>query len=933
VPELISPTKSNSLIVQRLAVEELLRLRRSDSAERFAETFRHSTVDPNPHQIEAAAFALQRLSSGGALLCDEVGLGKTIEAGLVISQFRAESRNHILIIVPLALARQWQVELQDLFGISATIIGGEDSWHSSARGVHIIGREAASANKLRSHLRDKGLWDLIVVDEAHEMFATIHTRFNKRNGKYLKDLSKGTARRAASIKELMEGSPVLLLTATPIQNNLLELWALVQYVDPDQQILGTFNEFNSIFVSGEGGRGIVPGTEEMLRSRLSLVLKRTLRKQAQPFMKTPFRSRQVHTANFNPGAMEISLYSAVTAWLNQERLAAYKKTHRRLLALQLRRRMASSPEALLSTLEKIRERMELIKTTGRYPVSESTDEEFEFADDSDREDEAEVEVDFDALNQDLQTITKLHELASNVVSQNSDFKKKKLLEVINQVATYAKEGVSSDKLVIFTESKKTLESLFSYLENNGFKDQVTTFSGANEGYVGERALKLWEAEVGAHMSSKPDPAAMIRGALIHEFKNVTKILIATEAGAKGLNLQFCNCLVNYDLPWNPQRIEQRIGRVHRYGQRYDVIIINFLNLSNEAEQRVYQLLEEKLSVFNDVLDSSDSILTLPEAALNLEFHINDMLARCRTPEQIQDAFDKLNLEIDAQQRQLKDVRLENARSLIAELDSNVQKRLGIISENLGTALSKRDETLLRLLNTESPVKIEFTTDSLTVFNWKDKRFHIGPPGPSDELGESMNSQHPWVKAIIDSCIDATQGQTLTVPSDSNASWEVFKIRVHGLEDEEHIAIVGGEFLDVESRTWNSLEHAIDFYKNEALVHQSNRVTLMLQQIRARRADLDNYEESELSSLQKKLNAATRARVVADTPAKKLKAQTQQTKIENEIAKFKSENFQQKELSLNQLNVEERRLHLGQSVSATQELLFRVTGLSSRGENK
>jgi superfamily II DNA or RNA helicase len=177
-------------IRQRLLIEELTRKRRSTDAERFVEVFRRSTVDPNPHQIEAAMFALQRLQDGGALLCDEVGLGKTIEAGLVITQLRAKGKNQILIIVPLSLARQWQVELQDLFSTNSTIIGKEMVEQQTVRGVCIVGREAASTARTRQWLESIGPWDLIVVDEAHEMFANIYTRFSKHAGDYQKTLPK-----------------------------------------------------------------------------------------------------------------------------------------------------------------------------------------------------------------------------------------------------------------------------------------------------------------------------------------------------------------------------------------------------------------------------------------------------------------------------------------------------------------------------------------------------------------------------------------------------------------------------------------------------------------------------------------------------------------------------------------------------------------------
>ncbi|MBX9567783.1 MAG: DEAD/DEAH box helicase family protein [Candidatus Obscuribacterales bacterium] len=784
-------------IRQRLLIEELLRKRRSDDAERFAEVFRRSTIDPNPHQIEAAMFALQRLPSGGAMLCDEVGLGKTIEAGLVITQLRSQAKTHILIIVPLALARQWQVELQDLFSLNSTIVGPETLADSSnSRGIFIIGRELASTQKGKTWLQKKGSWDLVIVDEAHEMFATIHTRFSKSNGEYQKILSKGSARRAAQVKALIEGSPVILLTATPLQNNLYELWGLIHYVDPEQRILGKFNEFCTLFVTGEGGRAVMPEMEETLRRRLSLVLKRTLRKQAQAFMKQPFRARHVHTANFNSEKLEAELHRAINDWLSREMLAAYRRGHRSLMALQVRRRMASSIEALVSTLSTIKDRMLKMRQTGKYPKRETLDSELDIENISDETSKDDDEsVDLQLLQEDIDEIQRLEEMARKVALAGSDAKKIKLLEIIRQLQSRTlpdeEQQIASDKLVIFTESIKTMESLVQYLEANGFKDQVTTFSGSKEGRIAERALARWEHEVGQYQSQKLDQSAAIRGALIHEFKTQTKILIATEAGAKGLNLQFCNCLVNYDLPWNPQRIEQRIGRVHRYGQKHDVIIINFINLSNEAEARVYELLEQKLQVFSDTLGASDTIINKPEIALNLETRINEMLDRCRTPAQIQDEFDRFNLELDEAQRQARDAKLQSTRNLLQEMDSSVQARLGKLEGSMRSALSRSDEILLEILGADGTIEVVGSDPSepaRTIIRWNGALYHLGPPNPSGECGEPIHREHPMVQEAITKCVEEIDGGSFNLEPPST-QLDVYRVTLSGIEVEDRLLVV------------------------------------------------------------------------------------------------------------------------------------------------
>lgn len=908
-------------IRQRILVEELVRKRRSDDAERFVEVFRRSTVDPNPHQIEAAMFALRRLPAGGAMLCDEVGLGKTIEAGLVITQLRAEGKAHILVIVPLALARQWQVEMQDLFSVKSTIVGADNIDQESGRGIHIVGREFASSTKGRAWLERKAPWDLVVIDEAHEMFATIYNRFKKTNGKYEENLNKGAARRAAQVRAAIAGSPVLLLTATPLQNNLYELWGLVQYVDPEQQVLGKFNEFNSLFVTGEGGRSIEPGMEGTLRQRLSLVVKRTLRRQAQPFMKQPFRARHVHTANFNPERLETELYAAVSAWLSQESMAAYKRGHRSLMALQLRRRMASSTEALVSTLVSVKERMLKIQQTGVYPGKANEDLELEDLGDDAEDNRA---VDMDLLRQDLAEVERLESLARQALRAGADVKKRRLLEIISQVKERSLSGVASDKIVIFTESLKTLDSLVVYLEENGLANEITTFAGQNDGPIARRALAQWKEDIGRFQSGAAlDESAALRGALIHEFKTRTRVLIATEAGAKGLNLQFCNCLVNYDLPWNPQRIEQRIGRVHRYGQKYDVVIVNFINLSNEAEQRVYDLLQQKLTVFKEAVDASDTILNTPELALNLEVRINEMLDRCRTQEEIQEAFDRLNLEFDRVNRELRDERLASSRQLLSELDTSVQARLGRLDGEIVPALSRCDEALLEIISAEGTVEVIGPSGPRTLLKWNGKLCHLGPPEPSEEFGEPIYREHPDVQSVITRCIEATDGTVLEDSAEDNSVSEVYRVRLNGFEGEDRILVVGTVPIAGIVPLAVDLESGLQQLKVSSEKHQRDYVERLIAQIASRREDLRLCGNSAIAELQKKVDMAERKRKTAVTHAEIQKAQTNHKKLVTLLETTRRETAAETDKNLKELDEKESRIRLMQFVDATPQLLFTV----------
>src|SRR6266404_9648318 len=230
---------------RRLLAEDFVRLRRANEQRRYAACQRQGRIDPNPHQIDAVVFALRRIPEGGCILADEVGLGKTIEAGLVIAQLLAEGIQRVLLVVPKSLLGQWQTELYSLFGIEARE-GKLDPDSFEGSGVFLVHRELAGGSKGASILKTVDPFELIVVDEAHEIFASVYKRFDKE-GTYNDDSREAVT--AGRVRELVKrgGSPVLLLTATPIQNSLAELWGLVQYVEPTGTLLGKLPTFRRVF--------------------------------------------------------------------------------------------------------------------------------------------------------------------------------------------------------------------------------------------------------------------------------------------------------------------------------------------------------------------------------------------------------------------------------------------------------------------------------------------------------------------------------------------------------------------------------------------------------------------------------------------------------------------------------------------------------------
>src|ERR1700752_635547 len=342
---------------QRILAEDLVRVRRPDDRERYAAAQRQARIDPNPHQIDAVIFALRRLREGGCILADEVGLGKTIEAGLVIAQSRAEGAQRILLIVPKSLIGQWQNELLNLFGIQAR----ENETSFFAPGVYLVGREFAGSERGATPLGAAPQFDLAVIDEAHEIFAGLHKRYG-RDGIY--DEASDEALMAHRVRGFLRSTPVLLLTATPMQNSLVELWGLVQYVEPTGTLLGDIATFRKVFCS-EDDRTLVPGQEHELKRRLAMVQRRTLRRQAQEFLDRPFTQRRCRLYEYAMSDAERSLYDDVTEYLLAPSLYAFAGRQPRLLVIGFRRRLASSIKALAASRENVAARLRRLQAGTR----------------------------------------------------------------------------------------------------------------------------------------------------------------------------------------------------------------------------------------------------------------------------------------------------------------------------------------------------------------------------------------------------------------------------------------------------------------------------------------------------------------------------------------------------------------------------------------
>ena len=632
-----------------------------------------ASVDLNPHQIEAALFALQSPLSKGVILADEVGLGKTIEAGIVLCQFWAERKRRLLVICPASLRKQWAMELQEKFNLPTRVLDAKAFREAQRSGRAPLNEKAVLimsmnyANALREELKSIA-WDLVVIDEAHK----------------LRNAYRPSNKVGQGIRWATEDCRKLLLTATPLQNSLLELYGLSTLID--EHLFGDLNSFRSQYASA--GSSVSD-----LRQRLLGFCKRTLRNQVTEYIR--YTERRPITRPFTPNDDEHALYEAVSGFLQREDSYALPQRQRHLTALVLRKLLASSSQAIAATLDKLRTRLETLRDEKVQDDAEFTEaliEAEELEDDLLDEilaepDEAEVEcaphtIDRQKLRDEIDILQRLANWARRI---GTDTKTRTLLTALEiGFAQMAVTGAAR-KALIFTESRRTQEYLKTFLESNGYGGQVVLFNGTNGGPEATAIYERWVEKNRDTGRASGSRAVDVRTALIEHFRDDGSILLATEAAAEGINLQFCSLVINYDLPWNPQRIEQRIGRCHRYGQKHDVVVINFLNERNEADRRVLELLGEKFSLFNGVFGASDEVLGTIESGVDFEQRILAIYQQCRTPEEIDAAFRTLQAEMDESIRTRMD---DTRRTLFEHFDEDVHQRLRLQLDNAKAQLDR-----------------------------------------------------------------------------------------------------------------------------------------------------------------------------------------------------------------------------------------------------
>jgi len=683
----------------------LLRVSTEDGIEKISRSLFDACVDLNPHQIEAALFALKSPLSKGVVLADEVGLGKTIEAGIVLCQYWAERKRKLLVVCPASLRKQWSIELEEKFSIPSIILEAKtfnqllnDGYENPFLQEKVIICSYQFINS-RKEIVKLVKWDLAVIDEAHK----------------LRNAYRPSNVLGRSIRCTLEDVKKLLLTATPLQNSLMELFGLSTIIN--EYMFGDRKSFRQLYIN--------ESDLDNLKTRLQGFCKRTLREQVLEYI--PYTNRKAITIKFSQTDQEVHLYQEITSFLQKPQSYALPSSQKTLITLVIRKILASSSYALIETLEKIKQRLEKIREgleveedlINQLSEDENIDaEELEdmgivLTEELKKSEHKDEEIDREILEQEIKDLEGFINEAKNI---KVDSKTKRLREAIERGFVETSKMRANKKVVVFTESRRTQQYLKEFLDNNGYSGRLVTFNGTNTDKESKKIYKNWlknnknTGRISGSLSSDK------RNAILEYFRNEAEILIATESAAEGINLQFCSLVMNYDLPWNPQRIEQRIGRCHRYGQKYDVVVINFLNERNEIDRKVYNLLKYKFKLFSGVFGASDEVLGALESGVDFEKEVLKIYQECRKPSEIQKVFEELQYRMD---KEIQSRFKETKEILVEHFDEDVHSRLKMHLTETQHFLNKMEKHFWSVT--------EYVLQNNANFDWNNLSFYLKVP--------------------------------------------------------------------------------------------------------------------------------------------------------------------------------------------------------------
>jgi hypothetical protein len=630
-------------------------------------------------------------------------------------------------------------------------------------------------------------WDLVVIDEAHRLRSVYRT-----------DNKTGRA-----LKRALANAPKILLTATPLQNSLMELYGLVSLID--DYAFGDAKSFR-----GQYARLTGETLFNELKARLSPICHRTLRRQVLEYIR--YTNRIPITQEFYPTEDEQALYDMVSEYLRRPSLQALPSSQRTLMTLILRKLLASSTFAIAGALDSLARKLERqLKDDQEHRdrLKDELAEDYEQLDevaeewsDTDEPTEPLSADDIVTINAEIADLRGFRDLAVSIIE---NAKGQALLSALKVGFAKAAELGGPKKAIIFTESRRTQDYLVRLLSANGYEDQLALFNGSNADPQSRAIYAAWhEANKGTDRVTGSRSADM-RAALVDYFRTKASILIATEAAAEGINLQFCSMVVNYDLPWNPQRIEQRIGRCHRYGQKHDVVVVNFLNRSNAADMRVFDLLSEKFQLFAGVFGASDEVLGVIESGVEFEKRIVAIYQNCRTEEEIEAKFKALREEMDTQITTMMD---DTRRKLLENFDAEVHDRLKMNLDQSREYISRYERKLWAVTRHELAKQATFN-DAYLSFVLKSPPVGLTVPSGAYYLtkqgldGHRYRLGHPLAQHVLDEAAQrrlagghvtfdygAWQQKALSLQPYIGASGvlAVRKLSVSGADAQDHILI-------------------------------------------------------------------------------------------------------------------------------------------------
>ncbi|MEU5547786.1 DEAD/DEAH box helicase [Streptomyces sioyaensis] len=515
---------------------------------------------PFGYQKQTAQTVLRRMR-GRAVLADEVGLGKTIEASLVLAELRLRGlADRVLVLTPAGLVDQWREELERKFALPTVIASGKGWAERGAacgadRPVALASIASARRDPLKSLLTEQP-WDLVIADEAHRLR-------NPRSA-------------SGRLVRTLRARYLLLLTATPVENRLQDLYELISLVSPG--LLGTPAQFKARHVgAGAGADAAMARDLEGLRARTREVMVRHRRSEVEVLLP----QRLAETVLVPPSAEEAALYAAIVGRIRTEAKTA---SARRLLTMRgLTRLAGSSPQAAAPTLAKIG----------------------------------------------------WQDLAGQAAGVMGSTKADTVLE---RVLRHTSRG---EKVLVFTAFRQTLQALADRFDEAGVNAAV---------YHGSLSRREKEAAVAS-------------------FREEVAVLLSTESAGEGRNLQFCHVMINMDLPWNPMQIEQRLGRLHRIGQKQDVVLTNLV-AQGTIEQRILHILESKINLFELVVGELDMILGRVDEDFDFETSVFDAFASSIDDAEFQGRLEKLGEQLVGARTDY----LDNRQALDALVGSDQSER-------------------------------------------------------------------------------------------------------------------------------------------------------------------------------------------------------------------------------------------------------------------